>query len=186
MKVKGVDVDIGNLTTLFSSDIQSIERGIEVIAMVSFLPILLFTTLFFLYGLVGNAMFAGFGFVFVLMFPIVYIFGLFGKLFAEFRKYNAKRIKILNEALSGIRIIKFYGWEKPFEDSIQAIRKVEKSILIKVSASWIFAQLLTTSMPAILPVIIFFVYIKSGNELDLATSIATLMYLSILQGIEYL
>lgn len=182
MKVKGADVDIGNLTTLFSADIQMIERGIEVFAMLAFLPFLLFATLFFLFQLVGSAMFVGFGFVIILMFPIVKIFGIFGKLFDDFRKFNAQRIKILNEALSGIRIIKFYGWEKPFEDSIQAIRLIEKNILIKVSVSWIVAQFLTTSIPAVLPVIIYYFYYKFGNELDLATSIATIMYLGILQG----
>lgn len=41
------------------------------------------------------------------------------------------RIKLLNEVLNGIKVIKFYAWENPFKELITKIRKGELSILRK-------------------------------------------------------
>ena len=43
--------------------------------------------------------------------------------------YQDDRIKILNEMLNGIKVIKFYAWELPFKNLIDKIRKVELRIL---------------------------------------------------------
>lgn len=34
-----------------------------------------------------------------------------------------KRIRIMNEVLSGIRIIKMYAWEKPFAALVTEVRR---------------------------------------------------------------
>ena len=34
-----------------------------------------------------------------------------------------KRIKVMNEVITGIRVIKMYAWEYPFRDLVAAIRK---------------------------------------------------------------
>lgn len=34
-----------------------------------------------------------------------------------------KRIRIMNEILSGIRIIKMYAWEKPFSALVSEVRR---------------------------------------------------------------
>ena len=34
-----------------------------------------------------------------------------------------KRLKVMNEVISGIRVIKMYGWEYAFRDAVAAIRK---------------------------------------------------------------
>lgn len=34
-----------------------------------------------------------------------------------------KRIRIMNEVLSGIRIIKMYAWEKPFSALVSELRR---------------------------------------------------------------
>ncbi|RUS69048.1 hypothetical protein EGW08_023191, partial [Elysia chlorotica] len=52
-----------------------------------------------------------------------------GKLFSKFRKKTAaltdKRVKVMNEIISGIRIIKLYCWEKPFGRLVENIRRLE-------------------------------------------------------------
>ena len=34
-----------------------------------------------------------------------------------------KRIKVMNEVISGIRVIKMYAWEYAFRDVVTAVRK---------------------------------------------------------------
>lgn len=36
-----------------------------------------------------------------------------------------ERIKVTNEALAGIKIIKLYAWEKSFEDKVTELRRIE-------------------------------------------------------------
>ena len=35
------------------------------------------------------------------------------------------RVKLMNEVLTGIRVIKYYCWEKPFKGKVHDLRKVE-------------------------------------------------------------
>jgi ATP-binding cassette subfamily C (CFTR/MRP) protein 4 len=45
----------------------------------------------------------------------------------NFRKKTARitdeRIKMTNEVLNGIKVIKMYSWEEPFQNIVRAIRK---------------------------------------------------------------
>ena len=42
------------------------------------------------------------------------------------------RVKLMNEVLTGIRVIKYYCWEKPFKGKIGDIRNVELKYLTKM------------------------------------------------------
>ena len=43
------------------------------------------------------------------------------------------RIKLVNEVLNGMKVIKLYAWEDPFRELIMGIRKQELSVLRKYS-----------------------------------------------------
>ena len=43
------------------------------------------------------------------------------------------RIKIVNEVLNGMKVIKLYAWENPFRDLIMGIRGKELNVLKKYS-----------------------------------------------------
>ena len=49
--------------------------------------------------------------------------------FKEVMKKSDSRIKILNEVLSGMRVIKYYAWEVPFEKKVEGLRADELSSL---------------------------------------------------------
>ena len=40
-----------------------------------------------------------------------------------------KRVKVMNEVISGIRVIKMYAWEYAFRDVVAAIRRYKTSLL---------------------------------------------------------
>ena len=46
-----------------------------------------------------------------------------------------KRVKLVNELITGIRIVKFYAWEKPFKKMIESVRGIELEA-IKKHAYW--------------------------------------------------
>lgn len=40
-----------------------------------------------------------------------------------------ERVKLMNEILSGIKVLKLYAWEPSFEDQVQSIREKEIKVL---------------------------------------------------------
>lgn len=43
------------------------------------------------------------------------------------------RIKLMNEVLNGMKVLKLYGWEPPFQDKILDIRENELDVLKKTN-----------------------------------------------------
>lgn len=85
------------------------------------------------------------------------------------------RVKLMNEVLNGIRIIKYYAWENAFVKKIASVRAKEIAILkfIGYLFNGTFAILLLGA-PQTQTVLIFLTYIGLGNELDSATAFTTL------------
>ncbi|KAG5878881.1 hypothetical protein JTB14_005772 [Gonioctena quinquepunctata] len=73
----------------------------------------------------------------VAVFVIVPIQSYTGKLSAKYRKQTAgktdERVRLMDEIISGVQVIKMYAWEKPFEKIIKLARKAEIKIITKSS-----------------------------------------------------
>ncbi len=69
-------------------------------------------------------------------------------------------MKIINEVLSGIRIIKFYAWEKPFGKEVDKIREKELEALTTLAyVSNIGFSVVLMSAPIVQPILVFLTYI---------------------------
>ena len=87
----------------------------------------------------------------------------------------------MNEILSGIRVIKYYAWEYAFTQKIRLIRSRELDLLRQLA--YIVAvgfTLIMMSAPLVQPILIFFVYVKLGNQLDAARAFTTLSLFNVL------
>jgi len=121
--------------------------------------------LFLLYQQVGNATFAGLGFLFGLLPVNVFVFAFVGKYRRATLKESDNRVKLVNEVLAGIRIIKFYAWETPFRKQIEAIRSLELQHLTRLAyVSAVGFSMIMLSAPIILPIIVFATYISISEE----------------------
>ena len=96
--------------------------------------------LYFLYDIVGTSAFAGMAILFTLV-PANLVGNYFGKKI-QTRQMHLKdqRILKMNEILQGIKVIKYYAWEKPFMNIVNKIRKVVISALgsFSFADSWDF------------------------------------------------
>jgi ABC-type bacteriocin/lantibiotic exporter with double-glycine peptidase domain len=88
---------------------------------------------YLLYWTVGWAAFAGVG-VMILMMPLnAWLYLLYQKYEKKYMEHKDSRIKLMNELLNGIRVIKLYAWENTFLRQILATRNdLELDMLKKI------------------------------------------------------
>jgi len=88
-------------------------------------PLQIALALYFLFAQLGPAVFVGLG-IMILLIPINWIIQhhLF-KFQAIQMKTKDERVKLMNEILSGMKILKLYAWERLFESRVQEVRERE-------------------------------------------------------------
>ncbi|RLN59762.1 hypothetical protein BBJ29_006823 [Phytophthora kernoviae] len=89
-------------------------------------------------------------------------------------KISANRVKLTNEVLLGIRVIKFYAWEDSINETIRQIRDEEVALMRRYNYLRLTNAVLMFLAPTILNMMCFLVYILLGNSLDVATAFVIL------------
>ncbi|XP_041806324.1 ATP-binding cassette sub-family C member 4-like [Chelmon rostratus] len=156
----------GQIVNLLSNDVNKFD---EVTLYLHFLwigPLQAAAVIVLLMYAIGPSCLAGMAVVFILM-PVQTMFGqLFSTLRAETAVLTDDRIRTMNEVISGIRVIKMYGWEKPFAALVDEVRRMEISKIMKSSY---LRGLNMASFFVVSKIIIFItvcVYVLTGNELS--------------------
>lgn len=141
--------NVGELVNYMQVDSQKLRDLPYFIGGVVFLPIQIGLAIFIMYEVIGISFLAGIG---ALIVTFVFNF-LIGKYFTVFQKglLGAKdaRMKLANEILSSIKVIKVNAWEKFFLDKISELREKELSWLrksITTSVCMIFSLYLTPQL----------------------------------------
>ncbi|KAF7274166.1 hypothetical protein GWI33_013157, partial [Rhynchophorus ferrugineus] len=123
----------GKIVNLLSNDVSRFDLVSIFIHHMWTSPILTLIVTYFIYVEAGWPGLLGI----VAVFIVVPIQGYFGKLSAIYRKATAmktdERVRLMDEILSGIQVIKMYAWEKPFALLIKKARKAELKIITKSS-----------------------------------------------------
>uniref|UniRef100_A0A8C4ILC3 Multidrug resistance-associated protein 4 n=1 Tax=Dicentrarchus labrax TaxID=13489 RepID=A0A8C4ILC3_DICLA len=156
----------GQIVNLLSNDVNKFD---EVTLYLHFLwigPLQAATVILLLMYAIGPSCLAGMAVFFILM-PIQTMFGrFFSTLRAETAALTDDRIRTMNEVISGIRVIKMYGWEKPFAALVDEVRRMEISKIMKSS----YLRGLNMASFFVASKIIIFVtvcvYVLTGNQLS--------------------
>lgn len=74
-----------------------------------------------------------------------------------------KRIQLMNEVISGIKIVKLYGWEDSFMDKIRLYRHREVKTLRKIGFVFSFLSIMFQSVPMIIALVSFAIYATIGG-----------------------
>jgi ABC-type multidrug transport system fused ATPase/permease subunit len=92
-----------------------------------------------------------------------------------------ERIKVSNEVLSGMKVIKLQAWENEYKKRIEDIRERELSTFRKYVISQALAGALYTTIPLAVGICTFTAYIASGHTLTVATALTSLALFEILR-----
>ncbi|KAF5273653.1 hypothetical protein FQR65_LT04653 [Abscondita terminalis] len=119
------ETNSGQIINLLSNDVNTFERFTSFSSYIWIMPVQAIAVLYLCYKEIGLP--AVFGICFTLcFFPIHYIFGkLVGKYYQKKSVKRDERLRLMNEIIHGIEIIKMYAWEKPFVKLISHCRKLE-------------------------------------------------------------
>lgn len=174
-------IGTGKIISLFSDDTNNVKILFSGIHNVVMAPFQLGALLYLIYQQVGVAVFVGLGYSFVSV-PIAgIVMSVLFSMYDKKKKESDLRVKLMNEVLNGIRIIKYYAWEDAFIEKIGKVRKVEMAYTAKMGYLFntIFSFLLFGG-PQFQTILIFLTYIGLGNTLDAARAFTTLTLFGIM------
>ncbi|KAF7346252.1 ATP-dependent bile acid permease [Mycena sanguinolenta] len=171
---------LGKIVNLMSVDTTTVVAiPIQMFYLYS-APFEIAISVVFLYRLLGWASFSGIVFV-VLLMPLNYFIA---KLNVKYEKgiVNArdKRTNVVNELISSIKFIKFGGAEERWLKKVNDARDVELSWLWKSRFMQLTFYLTWMLLPISISVSAFYVYIKQGNDLTVATAFTALSIFNML------
>ncbi|KAL5005221.1 hypothetical protein ScPMuIL_018677 [Solemya velum] len=115
----------GQIVNLMSNDVNRFDQAGIFIHFLWVGPLQAIAVIWILWAELGPSTLGGFA-VLLLLIPIQ---AWMGKLFSKLRRKTAihtdERVKLMNEIISGMRVIKMYCWEKPFGDLVEKVRSSE-------------------------------------------------------------
>ena len=118
-------VSVGHIINLVSNDVYKLEFGVCYWNYLWISPITVILTIIITLVYIGPIGLFGVAYI-VLHMPLQICIGF---IFGHFRYLQSittdKRIKLMDQILRGIRVIKFYAWENSFSQYISGIRKNE-------------------------------------------------------------
>ncbi|CAG0884515.1 unnamed protein product [Darwinula stevensoni] len=124
---------IGQMVNLLSNDVNRFDVALVLSHYVWVGPAQLIIATIFLYLEFDYYCLYGIGLL-ILFVPVQ---GLMGKAYSRLRLQIAKRtderVRLMSEILDAMRVVKMYGWEKPFSDMVNQARKKEIDVVRRVA-----------------------------------------------------
>ena len=145
------ETTLGEIVNLMSVDAQRFMDLTAYINMIWSAPLQIVIALYFLWETLGLAAFAGLAVLLILIPLNVLITNRVKTLQIRQMKNKDGRVKLMNEVLNGIKVLKLYAWEPSFEEQILKIRMKEIKVLKEaaylnagISFIWSFAPFLVS------------------------------------------
>ncbi|NXC45297.1 MRP7 protein, partial [Penelope pileata] len=167
---------VGEIVNFMSTDTSRLINFCLSFHEVWSLPFQFAITLYLLYQQVGVAFLGGLALALLLV-PINKVIA--NRIMTsnmEMLKHKDTRVKLMTEFLSGIRVIKFYAWEKHFSTRINACRAKELQKLRAIKYLDAVCVYLWAALPVVVSIVIFITYVLLGHQLT-ATKVFTALAL---------
>ena len=121
---------IGEIVNLMTMDTHRIAEFVPMINQMWSAPLQVVIAVYLLWQQLGIATVSGIVVMLILMPINGFVAARLRLLQMSLMKLKDKRIKLMNEILSGIRVWKMYAWEQSFNEKVMKLRNSEISNLI--------------------------------------------------------
>ncbi|XP_032125531.1 multidrug resistance-associated protein 1 isoform X4 [Sapajus apella] len=174
---------VGEIVNLMSVDAQRFMDLATYINMVWSAPLQVILALYLLWLNLGPSVLAGVA-VMVLMVPFNAVMAMKTKTYqVAHMKSKDNRIKLMNEILNGIKVLKLYAWELAFKDKVLDIRQEELKVLKKSAYLAAVGTFTWVCTPFLVALCTFAVYVtvEEKNILDAQKAFVSLALFNILR-----
>uniref|UniRef100_A0A7N5ZYM6 ATP-binding cassette, sub-family C (CFTR/MRP), member 3 n=1 Tax=Anabas testudineus TaxID=64144 RepID=A0A7N5ZYM6_ANATE len=174
---------VGEVVNLMSVDAQRFMDLTTFLNMLWSAPFQIMLALFFLWQNLGASVLAGVA-VMIMLIPFNAVIAMKTRAYqVEQMQYKDSRIKLMNEILNGIKVLKLYAWEDSFKEKVLAIRQKELNVLRKTAYLGALSTMAWTSAPFLVALTTFavYVYVDETHVLDAEKAFVSLSLFNILR-----
>ncbi|XP_034717200.1 canalicular multispecific organic anion transporter 2 isoform X1 [Etheostoma cragini] len=174
---------VGEVVNLMSVDAQRFMDLTTFLNMLWSAPLQIMLALYFLWQNLGPSVLAGVA-VMIMLIPLNAVIAMKTRAYqVEQMQYKDSRIKLMNEILNGIKVLKLYAWENSFKEKVLAIRQKELQVLRKTAYLGALSTMAWTSAPFLVALTSFAVYVTvdEKNTLDAEKAFVSLSLFNILR-----
>ncbi|KAJ7284355.1 multidrug resistance-associated ABC transporter [Mycena rebaudengoi] len=172
---------VAQTTTIISTDSTRLDRYAMFGHNFWVSPIQILLGIGLLLGNLGYSGLVGLG-VLLLGFPLQYI--LVRIMFLQRSmgvEITDSRVRLTNEVLQGIRLIKYYAWEDFYTHQIGTLRQREIATVRNMGIARSFLMALVTFIPILASILSFITYALSGHELNITIIFSSLQLFNIIR-----
>ncbi|CAH1406919.1 unnamed protein product [Nezara viridula] len=162
------ETTLGEIVNLMAVDSQSINHTLTYLSYLVFAPLEIGLAMYFLWQQLGPSVLAGLA-VMLIMIPVnSYIARKMKSLQLARMKTKDERIKMMNEVLSGMKVLKLYAWEPSFIERVLKIRDKEIKLLKTNAYLRATTSFLYSCIPFLVTILTFTAYVllDKNNILD--------------------
>ncbi|XP_072034829.1 ATP-binding cassette sub-family C member 4-like [Amphiura filiformis] len=156
---------VGQLVNILSNDVNRFDQGVIFLHYLWIAPLQLCIVSALLWPAFGPYSLLG-PVIFCLLSPFqAYMGRLFSKLRSKTALLTDERVRIMNEIISGMRVVKIYTWEKPFAELVRIARRNEVKKVMSASYLRAFNLAFFFSATNLIAFVTFVTYSLTGNAL---------------------
>ena len=149
----------GQLVNIMSTDTNVLLQFIQLTNLFVMIPVMLAMCIIYCTQQLGALTWVAIGIYFLMIIIQVICVSAAQPVRMKVLEKTDARVKLMNEVLTGIRVIKYYCWEKPFKGKVHDIRQVELRLHKKMTWLMNFGiDCLMTIVPNIVPLVCFSLY----------------------------
>ncbi|KAJ7390689.1 Multidrug resistance-associated protein 1 [Desmophyllum pertusum] len=171
----------GEMVNLMSVDAQRLMDLLTYMNTLWSGPLQIIIALYFLYNTMDVSILAGVGVMILLIPTNLFVSRIARKLQVKQMGAKDSRLRMMNEILNGIKVLKLYAWETSFMRMVSKLRKKELHHLRNSSylnASFAFTF---TCAPFMVSLATFAIYVLTGNELTASKAFVAISLFNILR-----
>ena len=172
---------LGKAVSLMSSDIMRLDTAWYYVHFFWTSPLVFILSLGLLATIIHKAVWVSIaiiGIFFPLQVIMVYMVYRYR---TRANEISDRRLKLLQEVISGIRVIKYHAWEDVFQQRIQVLRNEELRYIRRMKLVGSMVSTLTISFPALLTAVTLSAYSYFYGNLTSQTAFASTAYFDILE-----
>ncbi|KAJ3309676.1 hypothetical protein HDV04_005865, partial [Boothiomyces sp. JEL0838] len=176
---------LGKIVTLMSVDTERIRMFLSYVHdPFIYIPLTIAISIAGLFGVLGWSAFVGIALIIIIGPISTYLGKVIIYYQEELLKNTDARVTIMNEVLQGIRIIKYFAWEKHFAKKVEEARAKEIKSIITLWSAYIGFGTIGSGSSIIIAFGTFSFYtLFAGHRLDTATAFTAVNLLNVVSNL---